>query len=116
MSIDELRNVAGLDVDTGLTNCMNDEELYLQVVDMFQMQLTDDINTIKKYYDAGDWENLGKISHGVKGAAASIGAIEIQNLAAKIEIAGKASNEDLIREHFESFLDLIVNTQSDLTN
>ncbi|MDA8622018.1 Hpt domain-containing protein [Psychrosphaera sp.] len=107
MIIEALQLVDGLDCKTGLTNCMEDEQLYKDVIAMFVLQLEQDIPMVRQFYNTEDWIGLGKACHGIKGAAASVGATKVQQMSATLESAGKDGNSELIRAEFDHYIVLL---------
>jgi len=114
MSIAALAGISGIDTTQGLTNCMDDEDLYTSVVGMFVDQLIDNVTQLNLAYEDQDWDNIGKIAHSIKGAAASVGAFEIQQSSATIEHASKQNDIDVITDNFASFITLISTTSAAL--
>jgi HPt (histidine-containing phosphotransfer) domain-containing protein len=114
MSLEALKSIDGLDINAGLNNCMDDEELYLQVVEMFVQQIDDDIANIKQLHANSDFIGLGKACHGVKGAAASIGAVKVQNLASELEVSGKNEDSASIGQNYKDFVDTLLACQAEL--
>ncbi|GAA0299773.1 Hpt domain-containing protein [Psychrosphaera haliotis] len=107
MTIAALQSIDGLDLKTGLTNCMDDEQLYKDVISMFVIQLDQDIPMVRQFYNTQDWIGLGKACHGIKGAAASVGAHKVQDASAELEKAGKENNGDVINSQFEQYIVLL---------
>lgn len=92
MSIEALKQVDGLDVVTGIQNCMDDEDLFLSILGMYVEQLKEDSVKLAEAFAEENWILYGRICHGIKGASASVGAIDIQQQSQQLELAGK--NED----------------------
>lgn len=116
MTIEALQLVSGLDYKTGLTNCMEDEQLYKDVISMFIVQLEQDIPMVRQFYNTEDWIGLGKACHGIKGAAASVGATEVQDASATLEKAGKEGNADVIQSEFEQYIVLLESFKDSISN
>ncbi|QTH64874.1 Hpt domain-containing protein [Psychrosphaera ytuae] len=104
MSTEQLSNIEGLDVQIGLTNCMDDENLFVEVLKMFAMQVDQDKATLEQQFNNDQWQEFGKTCHSIKGASASIGAVNIQESAALLERAGKEDNATVITEVFPVFM------------
>ncbi len=105
MSTEQLAQIEGLDVQAGLSNCMDDTSLYLEVLRMFAMQAEQDAAKLQHQFDNKEWQELGKTAHGIKGAASSIGATLIQESAALIEQSGKNSQSEMIEQAFPVFIE-----------
>jgi len=114
MSLEALAKISGIDTKQGLTNCMDDEDLYKSIVGMFVDQLIENIPQLTQEYDAQNWIEIGKIAHSIKGASASVGAFDIQQSAAEIERAVKQDETSVITDNFQSFISLISSTSAAL--
>lgn len=60
---------------------------------------------IREAYDSKDWENYIIYVHSLKSSCATIGAIEISNMAKKLEVSAKAGVTDYINTHTEKILE-----------
>ena len=112
MTIDALQTIEGLDTKTGLTNCMDDEQLFNDVLAMFIVQLEQDIPVIRQLFNLGDWIGFGKACHSIKGAAASVGAFKVQEQSAILEKAGKEQDETTIKSIYDNYILLLETTKS----
>ncbi len=70
-------------------NCDNDPELARELCQLFLEQSKMLLNRLRGARDAGDSEALRSAAHSLKGAAASVGAERIRNLAFQIEVLGR---------------------------
>ena len=66
-----------------------DKEDYLELIELFINTTTSDIDKLKAAKNNGDFNAAEKAAHSIKGAASSLGLIEISNEAKKIECAAK---------------------------
>lgn len=114
MSIEQLASIEGLDVQAGMANCMDDSNLYIEVLRMFALQVEQDAATLKQQFEAQQWQELGKTAHGIKGAASSVGATFIQESAALIEQAGKRGDSDTTTQTFPIFIEQLFSLKSQL--
>lgn len=110
MGVDKVSQVDGIDVALGVKNCMDDENLYLSIVEMFVTQLKQNVVELQQQFDAADWSTYGKTCHAIKGAAASVGAVKIQQNSATLEAAGKAGNGGDIQSAHAQYLELLTST------
>ena len=114
MSIEALASISGIDTKQGLTNCMDDEDLYMSIIGMYMEQLVENLPQLAQAYSEQNWIEIGKLAHSIKGASASIGAFEIQAISAVIEKAAKHDEVSVITDNFESFVSLLNTTSSTL--
>ncbi|WP_299264144.1 Hpt domain-containing protein [uncultured Psychrosphaera sp.] len=114
MSIEALASISGIDTKQGLTNCMDDEDLYMSIIGMYMEQLVENLPQLAQAYSEQNWIEIGKLAHSIKGASASIGAFEIQAISAVIEKAAKHDEVSIITDNFESFISLLNTTSSAL--
>ena len=92
-----------LDVNTGLSYCMDDEEFYIEIIKTY---LEDDKRElIRKAYDSENWKNYETYVHALKSASMSIGAVTLSEHAKALEYAAKDQNYDYIREHNQEVYD-----------
>ena len=82
-----LRDVAGLDVPTGLRLVAQREGLYLRLLQRFVEEHADAPAKIAAAQGRGDAESAERIAHTLKGVAAQIGAQALQESAASLEAA-----------------------------
>ncbi len=73
-----------------LTNrLMGDEQLAMQIVEVFLSDTPVQIENLKKAVADGDIRLAEQLSHRIKGAAANIGGIALQHAALAVEMAGR---------------------------
>lgn len=92
----------GIDISIGMECCADMEDIYYDVVQTYYEE-----NDTKKLIDAlnaGDAMLYGTISHGMKSASKSIGAMEFAELAFEFEKMGKDGKLDEIRAGHDDFI------------
>ena len=88
--------VSDLDTDTAI-NMLGSESLFWNILKEFYRTIEPKARKIEALFDANDWPNYTIEVHSVKSASRQIGANELADLAAKLEQAGNAKNEALLR-------------------
>ena len=116
MSIESLKNIAGINVQQGLTNCMDDEELYLSIADMYVEQINEYLPQLAQLFSDQSWVEYGHIAHSIKGASASFGTEIIQSKSAELEQAGKQQDSALIVNEHENYIELLTKTLEQIQN
>lgn len=79
-------------------------EMYRKVLSFFNETIEAKSEEIRRYYEAGDWEDYQTKVHALKSSAKTVGAEELSNRARALELAAKDEDYDYIREHTGSVL------------
>lgn len=93
----------GIDIDSAITAC-GDEEILLQVLKQFVMEIDDNVEKIETYYDTQDWKEYTVIVHALKNSARMIGAKELSKMAENLEKAGNDEDAVFIVDNTSKFL------------
>ena len=80
-------DIAGLDVETGLAICLNDPELYRQMLLLFSDSQGDFKQDFRAAQQDDDPNASTRLAHTLKGNAANIGAAGVAKAARQLEIA-----------------------------
>lgn len=91
-----------LDINVGLEYCMNDENLYVEIVREFRTGSKYD--ELQELFDKEDWKNYEIIIHGIKSSAKTIGALEVSDLAQGLEVSIKDENYDFVKNNHYIFM------------
>jgi signal transduction histidine kinase/CheY-like chemotaxis protein/HPt (histidine-containing phosphotransfer) domain-containing protein len=95
--------IPGVDVQRGLANVGGALEGYREILGAFLEDADDKLRELKELPGQGDLRVFTIRVHGVKSAAAAIGAEELSRKARALETAGKAGDLETIREGFPAF-------------
>ncbi len=87
-----------LNIQAALPRFGNDIQTYREFLQEFLQSLPDRMKQIRTMFDSGDFQSLTKDSHNLKGVAASMGAMQISALAAKLEQHSRNGKSRLIEE------------------
>ena len=88
-------NLAPLNFDELLHRCLGNRELAQRVLTKFQVIFADELQAMRQRFEAGDWEEIGRLAHRVRGSAANVAARELSRLATELE------NQARLRLHCE---------------
>ncbi|MDD3308002.1 MAG: response regulator [Acetobacterium sp.] len=100
-----LRQVEGLDVETGLRMLDGDISVYLRLIRQFSQKCETAAIDILKQTTAENYQNIMQTVHSIKGVAGNLGAIKIQELAAELEQAVRIrSGKEQFKEQINSFV------------
>jgi two-component system sensor histidine kinase/response regulator len=80
-----LQDIAGLDAEAGVRNLGGRTASYLRLLAKYAQSHRDDMTELRKHVAAGDWATARRIAHSLKGASATLGAVDVRALAADLE-------------------------------
>jgi CheY-like chemotaxis protein len=96
--------ISGIHVETGMLNTGGSVSSYKHILSFFYNDAEERIPQIKKTAEAGKFLQYTTMIHAIKGAARSIGATELGQMAADLEAAGNERNTAVINEKTDEFL------------
>lgn len=96
------RRFSFLDIRTGMTFCLENEEFYESIIREFKN--TSKFEDIQDAYDNADLNLYTTLVHGIKSSAMTIGAVEVSREAQALEFAAKSDDVDYLKEHHYDFM------------
>lgn len=105
MTIDDLRDY-GFNVDEALELCVDDEEIYMEVLEVAIEEGREKLVFMQEIFGAGDFDRYIIEAHGLKNAAKQIGADDLSELAKASELDGKAGNIDAVKARHNELMSL----------
>jgi CheY-like chemotaxis protein/HPt (histidine-containing phosphotransfer) domain-containing protein len=96
--------VDGVDNAVGIRNVGGSEETYREVLARFAGDIEERLLELSTVPDTGSLPRFTTLVHGLKSAAASVGAINVSQKAAKLEAAGKDGDIETIARDLNGFL------------
>lgn len=87
-----------LDIESALTRFSGDFEHYREFIDEFIDLLPEKLDGFRKAFDSNNLETLSKQAHNLKGVSASLGAMQISNLAHELDESSQNKDMELIQE------------------
>jgi signal transduction histidine kinase/CheY-like chemotaxis protein len=100
-----LRQVEGLNVENGLRMVGGDSAVYLRLIRQFSQKCETAATDILKQTAAENYHSIMQTVHSIKGVAGNLGAIKIQELAAKLEQAVRiGSGKDRLEKLANNFV------------
>lgn len=88
----------GIDEETGMYYCQNDQELYRELLLQFANDYEEKHVKLDEFLMESDWKNYQILVHAVKSTAKMIGAEKLSENARVLEMAAKEGNGEAIRE------------------
>jgi HPt (histidine-containing phosphotransfer) domain-containing protein len=96
--------VNGLNTEKGMASAGGNLKTYLNLLSTFHMDGASKINEIKTYIETGNIQLYTINVHALKSACKNIGASELSEAAAALEMAGKKGDLSFIRDNNAVFL------------
>lgn len=97
-----MERLSFLDTEKGLAYCGENEELYMQIIRSYLNNTR--YEELESYYKAEDWNNYRIQVHALKSTSLTIGAIELSNMAKKLELAAKEEDSAFLKAHHNEMI------------
>lgn len=94
----------GIDIEVGLRFCQEDKDLYKSIIVDYAHNSSEKIKNMIDYFNAQDWKNYGICVHALKSTSKTIGALDLSDLALRLEMAANESNYTIICAEHENML------------
>ena len=94
------RESTPFDKKQALVNCDGDEELFLEIVQIFLEDTPKRIEALSQAVADGDADKIQKTAHSLKGASANLAADPLKQAAQVLEKVGRDGQTALARERF----------------
>jgi HPt (histidine-containing phosphotransfer) domain-containing protein len=100
----EVPVIPGVDTKVGLMNTGGSVKSYTSILSFFCKDLDERLPQIRKAAAEEDFPSYTTMVHAIKGAARSLGAMEVGDLAAELESAGRNRNSHVVAERTDLLL------------
>ena len=109
-----IEDLPGFHVKEALERVAGNRELYLKLLDEFQVQFADTAATMRQLLARSDLEGMATLAHTVKGAAGNLGAHNLNQAAQSLEKMIKTEDRPAIMRQLDVFKDALKKTQETL--
>ena len=118
ISLDDISGVfiKGISIVDALENHTGTLDDYLEILKLFYMEGMSKIGYFEELVEREDWTNYRIEVHGLKGAAANIGALELSQEAKVHEVAATENNSQYIVDNFEVLIDMYKTLLDEIKN
>ena len=96
---------AGFDVETALSYSAYDEDIYCETLQAYLDSGAEKFNSLKGFYEAGDWKEYEILVHSIKSNSKTVGAMDVSGQALALEEAAERQDEDFISQNHDSFME-----------
>jgi len=93
-----------IDREVGMSYCMDMEDLYADMQVAFCEQSEEYLPQLEECFQNRDWSKYAIITHGLKGNALNIGAVNFSKLSLEHEQAGKQENATYIEAEYPKYI------------
>ncbi len=104
-----------LDLETALERLGGDKEFLIELLQELLQQVEEELPKLKKAIEEQNYDEVRSMAHGLKGAAANLGADKAMEVFLKLEMMGKEQNLDGAPEALEEAQRLNVELKSYIT-
>ncbi|MCR5763549.1 MAG: PocR ligand-binding domain-containing protein [Treponema sp.] len=98
------KNIVDLDTAAAI-KLLGNEKIFLKILKEYYRLIDSKSNSIQSHFNNSDWENYTIEVHALKSSSKQIGAMQLSDMAAALEKAGKAGDITYIKEHNEETLE-----------
>ncbi len=95
-----------IDYDVAMEYCAYDEEIFLEVLEMYCDSWEEKKANLKKAMEEDDWNTYRVEMHSLKSTSLNIGCTKLYDEALALEQASKSGDLDYIKEKHESCMQL----------
>ncbi|MGI1679921.1 MAG: PAS domain S-box protein [Cellvibrionaceae bacterium] len=118
-NIEEPIKITGLhvwDKDSALKRVKGKKERLIKLISMFQEDMPDRLESLKKLIANDDYANVCGVAHTIKGVAGNLGAEKLMELASNIEVSGKNQYKEEIHELLPSLFEQYKDVNQELSD
>lgn len=110
-----------IDRKVGLRYCAYNEEMYLEVLEIYCEAYRDKVQQLTENFSKESWKDYITYVHSLKSASLSVGGIKLSEMAAEVEMAGKdylkegsAEKLSYIKAHHDELMKLYQSTVEEI--
>ncbi len=101
----KLSNIEGMDFETALIHCADDEELLAEIISDAASDSKERSKRMRKNLETGNIKDYGIDAHTIKSTMATLGLNQLSEIAKNHEFAAKNSDVDFIKAEGSAFID-----------
>jgi len=104
----------GIDVAKAL-ELLGSEQIYKTILNSYYYSIEENIEKLNNFYKNNEIPEYAILVHAVKSSSRQIGALEIGDLAYKLELAAKANDVEIIKEEHDNLIDMYLSIKQILS-
>ncbi|MCR5108107.1 MAG: response regulator [Lachnospiraceae bacterium] len=94
-----------IDKSFAMENCMDDEEMYRSLAEVYVEDEESNIANLNEHYMSYNFKEYAVIAHGIKSTSLYVGAKKLSEMGKELELAAKSENREFIDEKHELFIE-----------
>lgn len=114
MELFELSAFPIFDIKEGIKTTGTEKTLYDMLKLMLEYSLTEDRSMLEKAHEQGDWEEVQKFAHKIKGGAIYVGATRMKIACQHLERCWKNGQHELLEKLYQQVLQVIDESQTEI--
>ena len=111
-----IARLSGIDVQVGLSRVSDQEDMYIENLEFFYDELLSRRDAMADYLSSKNLSRFSIDAHSIKSVLATIGALQLSDIAAKLEVAGNNNDTDLCLNIFPAFHEGLTSLYKDLSD
>jgi len=102
-----------IDRAVGMKYCAHDEGIYLEILKVYCEEYDTKVHSLEKSFAEENWKDYVTYVHSIKSTSLGIGGVQLSEVAAAIEKAGKEGNLSYVKARHEELMNLYNNTEKE---
>ena len=115
ISIEQLEQIEGLNVEEGMQNCIDDLEIYTESLYGYVYE-DNRLDKLVELFNLSDWKNYCIEIHALKSASYLVGAKELGDISKSLEFACKEDNIEFVKNNHANAISMYENLLNSLKN
>ena len=111
-----IARINDIDIEAGLSRVSGHEDMYMDSLEFFYDELLARRDTITDYLNSKNLSRFSMDAHSMKSVLATIGAMQLSDIAAKLEAAANNNDTDLCLNIFPDFHEGLTSLHKNLSN
>ena len=101
--LEELKAL-GIDTESGIACCAEDEEFYIEMIEEYVREGRERIEALRETYGTQDWKNYSILAHSLKSTSRMIGAEHLSEQARELEFASRENETEKVNSMHEGMM------------
>jgi signal transduction histidine kinase/DNA-binding NarL/FixJ family response regulator/HPt (histidine-containing phosphotransfer) domain-containing protein len=113
--LDALSKVNGINTEIAMERFSGMENVYRDTFELFYKKITSECDAISGYLNSGDIHRFSISVHSMKSTLSTVGAMNLSEMAFKLEMASKNGDTDYCKELFPNFKENLLSLRKRLS-
>ncbi|MCL1823035.1 MAG: ATP-binding protein [Oscillospiraceae bacterium] len=113
--LNSLKNISGMNVEIAMKRVSGMEDMLYETLEVFHRKLPSECQKLNKFLADDDLHNFAISVHGIKSSLATIGVMELSEIAFELEKHSKSEDKTFCDERLPGFILKLNSLEEDLT-